>query len=155
MQRLTVVSVGADRELDAIRQTIDTFENASGLDDVVAILSGHLKRSTRTALLDVIGHSRLDGFLVIGTWVIDDSTQTAATFSEVLRPPLVLLGVRTIRLLGCSTAATERGRNAIRRIAQAVGCEVLGTKHYIGKQDYAPIGFISDDMLVRADGERQ
>jgi hypothetical protein len=101
-------------------------------------------------VLDMIGHSRSPGFLVVGTWIVDDSPQTAASFSELIRPLLMRLGVRTIRLLGCSTATTERGRSAIRRIALASRCAVLGTKRHISRCDYGREGFAADDALVDA-----
>jgi hypothetical protein len=154
MTRLNVMSGGVDRELDAIRRTMETFETTSGLESLVAVLHDRSVRGDCTELLDAIGHSRSHGFLVLGSWVIDDSPQTAASFGQLLRPSLEQLGVRTIRLLGCSTATTERGRNAMRRIAQATGCEVLGTKRYISQHDYRPSGFVSDDILVGPDGAR-
>jgi hypothetical protein len=152
MTRLSLVGAGSDRELDAIRGVIESFESVGGLDDVMAVLHQHYRRGSRAEILDAIGHSRSEGFLVLGTWVVDDSSQTAATFSELLRPLLSQLGVRTIRLLGCSTATTERGRNAIRRIAHVTGCDVLGTRRYLNKYDYGRTGFVSDDMLVEVDG---
>lgn len=154
MTRLSLVSADAEQELALIRQTLEVFENVSGLDDVIAVLHAYSKRGGRAVLLDVIGHSCSRGFLVIGTWVVDDSPQTAASFSELLRPSLKQVGVSTIRLLGCSTARTERGRNAMRRIAQVTGCDVLGTRRYISRRDYAPSGFASDDTLISADGAR-
>jgi hypothetical protein len=154
MPRLNLVSGCADRELDTIRRTIATFETTSGLESLVAVLHDRSVRGDRTELLDAIGHSRSHGFLVLGSWVIDDSPQTAASFGQLLRPSLEQLGVRTIRLLGCSTATTERGRNAMRRIAQATGCDVLGTKRYISQHDYGASGFVSDDTLIGPDGAR-
>jgi hypothetical protein len=42
----------------------------------------------------------------------------------------------------------------MRRIAQATGCDVLGTKRYISQHDYRPSGFVSDDTLIGPDGAR-
>ena len=150
--RLNLVSGTQDRELDAIRQTVASFASASSVDEVAVVLRRFCADGRRCELLDVIGHSRCDGFLMVGAWVIDDSPQTAATFSELLRPALEFLGVRTIRLLGCLTAATHRARNAIRQAGRASRCSVLGTKRYIGKLDYGPAGFKSDDALIDSDG---
>lgn len=152
MGRLNVVSGGDDREINSIRATVLTFDNVDDLDDLISLLRGHGERGDRVEVLDAIGHSRSHGFLVMGTWVIDDSPQTAATFSELLRPLFQRLGIRTIRLLGCTTAIPERGRNAIRRIAAVTGCRVFGTKRFLSKYDYSPSGFASDDTLVDADG---
>lgn len=152
MGRLNIVSADADRELDALRSTIASFDTATGLDELCAVLSGHAERGERAQVLDLIGHSCGPGFVVIGSWVIDDSPQTAASFSELLRPWLVQLGIRTVRLLGCSTAMTDRARSAMRRIGQRTRCLVLGTRRYISKRDYGPVGFIADETLLGADG---
>jgi hypothetical protein len=100
--------------------------------------------------LDVIGHSRSTGFLAIGTWTVDDSPQTAASFSELLVPSLRRIGVRTIRLLGCSTGIGERASRALLRISRATGCEVLGTKRMITPSDYDASGFVSVHALTRS-----
>src|SRR5690242_11193200 len=100
--RLHVVSGGDDTEMSAIRATIRTFESVVSLEDLIASLRSQCERSERADCLDLIGHSRGPGFLVMGTWLVDDSPQTAASFSELLGPSLDQLGVRTIRLLGCS-----------------------------------------------------
>ncbi|HEX7700798.1 MAG TPA: hypothetical protein VF403_08755 [Kofleriaceae bacterium] len=154
MSRLTLISDTADRELDAIRRTVHVFESVSGIDALVTSLHDHARRETRAETLDLVGHSRSHGFLVIGHWLIDDSPQVAASFGQDLRVALDAIGVREIRLLGCSTAATERSFAALRRIGQAVRRAVLGTRRYISKNDYGPSGFISDDTLVDANGAK-
>lgn len=152
--RLNVVSAAADRELDAIRATIGTFENVRGVDDIAAVLRARIARGERVHVLDAIGHSRGVGFLALGDWKLDDSPQTAATFSVLLRPLLEQLGVRTIRLLGCSTAVMPRCRVAMREIAHASRCVVLGTTRFIGSGDYVPGGFAAEWALIDADGRR-
>jgi hypothetical protein len=153
--RLTLISDTADRELDAIRRTVEVFERVGSVDRVVASLRDHARREERVDTLDLVGHSRGHGFLVVGSWVLDDSPQVAATFSQDLRSALDVLGVREIRLLGCSTATTERSFSALRRISQAARRIVLGTRRYISKNDYSPSGFISDDTLVEASGTKR
>jgi hypothetical protein len=155
MARLTLISDTVDRELDAIRRTVEAFERVGSVDDVIANLRDHARREERVDTLDLVGHSRRHGFLVIGGWVLDDSPQVAATFSQELRGALDILRVREIRLLGCTTATTERSFAALRRISQAARRTVLGTRRYISKNDYSPIGFISDDTLVEANGTKR
>lgn len=155
MARLTLISDTADRELDAIRRTVEVFERVAGVDSVIANLKDHARREERVDTLDLVGHSRGHGFLVMGNWVLDDSPQVAATFSQDLRSALDTLGVREIRLLGCSTATTERSFAALRRISQAARRIVLGTRRYISKNDYSSNGFISDDTLVEANGTKR
>lgn len=146
--RLTLVSADEDRELETIRQIIVTHETASNAEDIIAKLRDRASRAEHIETLDMIGHSCRPGFLVLGTWVLDDRPQTAATFQVAVRPFLQQLGVRTIRLLGCSTATSEPGRRAIHAIARSSGCEVLGTTRYLSARDYAPGGFISEHVLT-------
>jgi LmbE family N-acetylglucosaminyl deacetylase len=153
--RLTLISDTADRELDAIRRTVERFEQISGVEGLIANLRDHARSETQVATLDLVGHSRGHGFLVLGRWTIDDSPQVAATFGQELRAALDVLGVREIRLLGCSTATTERSFAALRRISHSVRRMVLGTRRYISKNDYGPSGFISDDTLVEANGTKR
>jgi hypothetical protein len=148
--RLNLVSAEADRELDAIRRTIVEFENVAGLESVIAALGARARKQLRIELIDVIGHSSSRGFVTLGDWEIDDSPQTAASFVLLIRPLLQQLGVRTIRLLGCSTAETEQCRAAVRGIAMASRCNVLGTRRHIGWRDYARGGFKADDALCDA-----
>jgi hypothetical protein len=152
--RLTLISDTADRELDAIRRTVEVFEQVGGVDGIIANLRDHARRETRAETLDLVGHSRSHGFLVMGSWVLDDSPQVAASFVQDLRAALDVIGVREIRLLGCSTATSERSFGALRRISQAARRSVLGTRRYISKNDYGRCGFISDDTLVDANGAK-
>ena len=152
MSRLNIISEEADRELDLIRKTVDELESAVDLADVLGILQGRASLGARVDVLDLIGHSRSPGFLMIGSWTIDDSPQTAASFSLLLRPLLAELGICTIRFLGCSTAATQPARSAIHRVANAARCTVLGTRRYLSRNDYGPAGFKSTETLIGGDG---
>jgi hypothetical protein len=153
MAQLTLISDPADRELNAIRGTVDACDPIADVETLISTLRLHALRRRHAATLDLVGHSRDHGFLVLGNWVLDDSPQTEATFRELIRPWLDALGVRELRLLGCSTAANERARSALRKIAIATRCEVYGTRRYVSKRDYDRGGFVSDDVLVNANGQ--
>lgn len=154
MSRLSLISDSKDRELDAIRRTVRVLEPVAGHDGLVETLEAYAHRGTRIATLDLIGHSRDPGFLMLGGWALDDAPQTAGTFGVSIRPLLDALGVMELRLLGCSTGATERGRAALRRISFAVRRDVFGTRRFLSKNDYGPEGFMSDEILVGPDGAR-
>ncbi|HEY0252657.1 MAG TPA: hypothetical protein VGC41_14075, partial [Kofleriaceae bacterium] len=149
--RLNIISEGADRELDALRRTVQVYQGAAGHERVIEILDEQAARGVHADTLDLIGHSRR-GMLVLGKWLLDDSPQTAATFRTLLRPALDKIGIQKIRVLGCSTAVIEKGWSAIRRIAAASGRNVFGTKRYVSKTDYSNEGFISDEALAGALG---
>lgn len=148
-----MVAAGEDRELDAIRQIVVAFDSADGLDDLVALLRRHAEAGSQFDMLDLCGHSKPPGFVVLGTWVIDDLPQTVASFRQLLSPALAVLGIRIVRLLGCSTAVTPRARHALRRIEQATRCRVVGTKRYVSARDYGLTGFRSDEVLLDASGK--
>jgi hypothetical protein len=152
VRRLSLISDSPDRELDAIRRTVEVFDRIGGAEALVDVLCTHAKHGVHATTLDLIGHSRAHGFLVLGDWVLDESPQTASTFRELIRPPLDAIGVREVRLLGCSTGASEPARAALRRIGLAVQRDVLGTRRYLSKRDYDDRGFVSDDVLVDARG---
>lgn len=154
MNCLRVVSDVADRELDVIRTIVDGWHTASGLDDVLSIVQACSRSSERPGVLDLMGHSRSPGFVVIGSWIIDDSPQTTASFSLLLRPLLLDAGIGVIRLLACSTAATPRGRDVLRNVGRVTGCEVLGTPRNLHPSDYGRAGLRGDDELVDQHGKR-
>lgn len=151
--RLSFISNSLDRELDAIRRTVQVYDSIGGVDALIEALRFHALRRVHAVTLDLVGHSRDHGFLVLGDWLIDDTPQVAATFREDIRPWLDALGIREVRLLGCSTGTGERARGSLRKIAGATRREVLGTRRYLSKRDYDAGGFVSDDVLVTASGE--
>jgi hypothetical protein len=154
MARVTLISDTTDRELAAIRRAVSAYESVAGEAGVVSVLRAHVARGTRADTLDLVGHSGRHGFLVLGDWVVDDSPRTRAVFAESVRPVVTSLGVRQIRLLGCSTALTDPAWRALVQIARASECRALGTKRYISILDYAAEGFISDDALAATPGPR-
>lgn len=149
MRRLNVVSAVTDRELDALRHILVGFETASDLGDLETSLRSHLRAGRCVDQVDLIGHTVHGGLLVLGSWILDDSSRTASCFRYVLRPVLAELGVRTIRLLGCSTAVNPRSRRTIEQIAWASGCVLFGTTQYVSNSDYDGAGFASEHALVR------
>ncbi len=155
MERLSLISAGPDRELDAIREIVLDFEDVCGLDDVISALQKRARSRRPIPILDAIGHSQSPGFLMLGSWLIDDSPQTVATFTLLLRPLLRQLGVRMIRLLGCATARAAPGSNVLANIARATGCMVAGTTRHISRRDYAPEGFAAEYSLRDTGAMRQ
>ena len=148
MARLTLISDTTDRELAAIRRAVTIFEPVDGEPSVVATLRRCASDGLHADVLDLVGHSGRNGFLRLGAWILDDAPQTAGTFDVLLRPSLEAIGVRAIRLLGCSTAMSVRGWKVITEIARTSRCRVFGTRRYVGLQDYRSEGFISDDALA-------
>ncbi|MEP6861173.1 MAG: hypothetical protein ABJE66_11155 [Deltaproteobacteria bacterium] len=152
MERLSLISDSPDRELDTIRRTVNLFDRVADAEGLVEVLHRHAERRVHATSLDLIGHSRGHGFLVLGNWILDDSPQTASTFREFIRPSLDAIGIRELRMLGCSTGSSDRARTALRRIGTAVQRDVLGTRRYLSKRDYDDRGFISEEVLVNAAG---
>jgi hypothetical protein len=94
--------------------------------------------------LDLIGHSSApDWLLLLGDWVIDADRPDVLECFRALADDNVLprLGVHAVRLLGCNTACTARGRATIARLAEVLGLEVIGTSGMIFSSCYAASGF--------------
>lgn len=68
--------------------------------------------------VDLIAHAR-GGVLCLGNWDIKRDPEEMTSFVEACDPSLRLLNVTKLRLLGCGTALTQRGQNAIRGLARA------------------------------------
>lgn len=151
MRRLSLISDTADRELDAIRARVRDFSRVGAPRDVVAAIRELALRGKRAEVVDLIGHSR-QGFVMLGAWTLDDSPHTSAVVRDELRPALDTIGARTIRLLGCATAATAEARGAMRRIETASGRVVHGTQREVGAHDYDPEGFCGHHLLRDRDG---
>jgi len=81
--------------------------------------------------------------LRLGGWVIDgaDPGVIARFHSLADRGVLARLGIRAIRLLGCTTAGTAHGRATVCALAEASGVEVLGTKQLLWDAHYDAHGF--------------
>ncbi len=164
---LSVIAGDADAELARIRELIEHRVLVDGRGDLEELLGRLLGAGPppigRT--LDLIGHSTPDGsLLALGAWVIDAASPKVRSFFRELAELEVLprLGVRAVRLLGCQTAGTERGRATICKLSEILGVEVLGARallysaHYDarGFRDEARHALVSSDEL-RGDPDRE
>ncbi|HEX3763243.1 MAG TPA: hypothetical protein VHW23_31330 [Kofleriaceae bacterium] len=173
---LSVVSAEPDGELQRIARTIGPCVTVNGPRALEAALTrlaaaadrapGAADRSadrtaartaarTATRTLDLIGHTRtVASLLSLGDWRIDAADPaTVAVFRELAeRAVLPRLGIHALRLLGCRSAGSERGRDTICRLAALLGVEVAGTRELLHAGNYGPGGFRDEwsFLLVRA-----
>jgi hypothetical protein len=130
-----------------------------GRADLEQLFSSLLAVGTGTAkTLDLIGHSAQDCLLQLGDWLIDATRPSVAAYFRGLADNDVLprLGVTAVRLLGCHTAGTKRGRETIRTLARILGVEVYGATNFIGAMHYDAGGFVpAREYLLVASGDLQ
>lgn len=143
---LSVITDGADAELNRIRDALEDVVGLRDRTDLEALLSqlaAYDLPSTRKTL-DLIGHSSASqSLLELGAWTIDGDDPRVIRFFRGLAGNDVFrrLGIHAIRLLGCETATTKAGRTTIRTLAAATQLEVYGTRTMIGAQQYERSGF--------------
>jgi hypothetical protein len=146
---LSMISGVSDPELDSIALTIRPSFRLDGRADLEAVLGRLLAAaegvsSIAPKTLDLIGHSTPStSVLVLGDWVVDGTSPRVTAFFRGLAEYDVLprLGVRTVRLLACSTAATAPGRSTLCALAGILGVEVLGTNQMLNRTHYDGDGF--------------
>lgn len=155
--RLSIISAEPDPDLDAIAATIDHSIRIADRLELEALLGRLLAAAQRwpaaPKTLDLIGHSTTPAAqLVLGDWILDIANPTLPAFVQELAQHDVLarLGIHTIRLLACHTAATERGRATICALADRLGVDVSGTVHLLYHAHYGAGGFHADYLLTPA-----
>ena len=96
--------------------------------DLEAALADLLASDLTATDLDLVGYTNRDKLLTIGTWVIDHTNRRARALFRELAEQAVLarLGVQRVRLYGCHTASTPRGRETLTALAEILDLEVSG-----------------------------
>lgn len=158
--QLSIISAEPDPDLDAIAAAIHHSVRVADRVELESLLGGlldatsHVPAAPKT--LDLIGHSTSDGHLQLGTWTLDIAHPTLPAFLQELAQHDVLarLGIRAIRLLGCNTSGTERGRETMYGLAERLGVEVYGTPYLLYHAHYDAAGFRADFLLTPASALR-
>lgn len=149
--RLTLISDLEDVQLQRVCDALDrtAYTRVSGRRAVRLLVEHHVDAPPAERTLDLVGHTCPDGLLLLGDWHL---TEDAAAYFARLSDPLVALGVTRVRLLGCSTATTERGWRVLCALAGAVhdSISLWGSVRTLDADDYDRAGFVADDALVRA-----
>lgn len=109
---------------------------------------------------DIIGHSKgEDSLLEIWDGRLLDAQVVRELAPFFQSPEFRSLNVSCIRLLGCATAQSARGKAAIVALAEVAGCPVYGTVSRIGTEHFDQDGFrreadamtVDDRVLRRQD----
>jgi hypothetical protein len=151
---LCVITRQPDVEMTQIQNAIEHKALVEGRADLETLFSGLLaidgERIPKT--LDLIGHSTGKGFLKLGDWVIDASRPAVTAYFRELADNDVLprLGIHSVRLLGCHTAATATTRATIRSLAELLGVPVLGSTTMLFASHYDANGFIDRRQYLLA-----
>jgi hypothetical protein len=147
---ISIITRHADAELARIQGLLQHRLLVEGRADLERVLGGLIAAvevadiTPPPKTLDLIGHS-IPGsnLLQLGDWVIDAASPTVTAFFRELADFNVLprIGVHTVRLLGCSTACTEAGRNTLLALSQILGMQVCGTSNMTFANHYDAHGF--------------
>jgi hypothetical protein len=150
---LSVITCDADGELARIQELIEHKVLVDGRGDLEVLfgrlLDAGLPPTPKT--LDLIGHSTPDrSLLALGGWVIDAASATVRAFFRELAELEVLprLGIHAVRLLGCQTAATPRGRATICKLSEILGVDVLGAREVLYSAHYDARGLRDEAQHV-------
>lgn len=143
---LVVVSGEPDFELQHIARTVRhsvTVGGRRGFERLLDRLVTGAGHAVGARTLDLVGHTRSASLLVLGDWVLDGADPATQAWFHELAAGGVLprLGIRALRLLGCNTAATPRGRATMCELAGALGVEVVGSTQLLHAGHYDAGGF--------------
>ncbi len=134
--------------------TWNVIENAhavadlAGLEQKLVELAGEHQPPDTEQWLDLIGHA-YEGVLQLGTSAIENDPSRMRVFAKTCKSALQALRVTKVRLLGCGTASTPAGRDAIRALKTALeneqlpGIDVLGTTVPISSHNFDAAGLKS------------
>lgn len=136
-----------------VQQVLDKVDNeclvvdALGGDGVQGVIDcwSRRARSWDSFSLDLIAHSRR-GVLHVGDWSVDGNGKSRL-LQQVCAEQLKALNLREIRLLGCNTAVTRGGQDAILALAEVFGVPVKGTRVPISADDFGADGFLANALL--------
>jgi hypothetical protein len=111
-----------------IRRNIHTVNEMEGLISSFAMVSQCANQ--RHLVIDLVAHSTSkDQVLVFDGWEVRDEERNGRNLLRELCRQIkpLLKGVHLIRLIGCATANTEAGMQAMRAIQEETGVRTLGT----------------------------
>lgn len=132
--------------LDQIDDThearVAATQSANAIGQLINNRSASLQGQAVT--IDLIAHSS-GGVLQLGDWEVQSGAQTNQVAHAVRNAGLT---VAAVRLLGCVTAATEAGQQAILDLAAAFRTSIYGTTVPIGAGYFGIDGFEKDTVLV-------
>jgi hypothetical protein len=143
---LVVISGEPDFELQHIARTVRHGVVVGGrvaFERLLGRLLAAADHAVGPRTLDLVGHTRSASLLVLGDWVLDGADPATMAWFRALAASgaLARLGIGALRLLGCNTAATPRGRATVCELADALGIEVLGSTQLLHAGHYDADGF--------------
>lgn len=142
----------SDAELALIQEKVEPW--LGNVDDppaFTALIDGFQTCAApgATKTLDLISHAvGAEKYLGLGTWIIGDDGQPDIDFFGILKAKLTHLGIQRIRLLGCTTGYTQKGRDVVQAIADALGIMVCGTKEQLYAANFTAQGLGGPDRVA-------
>jgi hypothetical protein len=153
MTRLNISEVDPD---PVLAQALDVIvgesrvggAQRSGPNNSIAGVIDTVQASTlpNPVVLDLIAHAA-NGELQLASWSITATEPFAAQLAAAIQPGMLA----AVRLLGCYTADTQPGMDALRHLKATLGVPVLGTSNMIFASDFDAAGFHTDAVLIEVD----
>ena len=159
-RHINVSASPTDGELTRLVERVASHRPVEQLVGLRRLLDGLLCcRGTRPGraprTLDLLAHSTADRLLQLGSSVLDPrQPDVRRLFEQVARDEVLPgLAIREVRLLGCETAMTHAGQDAIRALTDILGVRVLGTVRPVYAAHFGATGLLDryEVMLCDAD----
>lgn len=143
---LTVSAREPDSELARIHAVVEHKVLVDGRGELEEMFCALLAARTAPPMpktLDLVGHATPASLLDLSGWVIDRANPTVTAFFRELADNEVLprLGIASVRLFGCGTASTQRGRDTLATLTEILEIPVLGTTSIVHAGHFRRDGF--------------
>ncbi len=151
MFRLNISHTQADSALQETLDQIDgelLVERALGASSVEATVKKVVRRVGGPAFsVELVAHAK-DGVLGLGEWTVDDQGTTVQDLKQRWAAELSRIRAGQILVLGCNTAATTAGQNALVHLQDVLGAKVAGATVPLYARDFDAGGLIAMGVLA-------
>ncbi len=159
-RHINVSASPTDGELTRLVERVASHRPVEQLVGLRRLLDGLLccpatRPGSAPRTLDLLAHSTADRLLQMGSSVLDPRQPAIRRLFEQMARDEVLpgLGIHAVRLLGCETAMTHAGQDAIRALTDILGVRVLGTVRPVYAAHFGATGLLDRYELMLCDAD--
>ena len=112
---------------------LESLDVSGDRSDLESTFSSLVAANVTVTRVNIVGFTNQDKLLTLGTWIIDGaSRKTRSLFRELAEQRILeRLGTQQVRLFGCHTASTPRGRKTLAALSEILDLEVSGTTELV------------------------
>ena len=138
------------KTLDEIRDEY-LADGALGPRSVEDALRTAARSAMRSPLsMELVAHAA-DGVIAIGDWIVDDQSPATSDLKAQCQAELPQLRAGQILLLGCNTAVTKAGQDAILHVAKVFRTKVAGSTVPLYSRHFGNCGLLATGVLAYQD----